>query len=1308
METTSRPALRWLLYAAAGIVIAMALVVGTLRLLLPLAPDYQDDIRAWASAATGYDIRFDGISASWPLSGPQLSLYGVRFTRPGETAAVLAARELSASLSLWQLLRDRRLAVGRVAVGGTHLRVTRSADGRFLVQGRYLEDLLPERRREHLPEIDLTLTDIAVTFLDEARDPEPVELMLGRLEAAVAADTISANATLDLPKRFGKSLDVDVQLPGPLPQPLSLPRDWDLQLRGRDLVLAPLWRYLLAGPGPVQSGTGMVRIALGVRNGRVQQVQGEVGLSAVAIGAGGEPAVYDRLAGTARWERSGSGWLAQLSDLRLRRGGRDAPVAALTVRFAEGGESTPERWNLSAPFLRLEDLLPLVRPALADTEFAAQLPRDVSGDLRTLEAEFASTAEDPQRYSVKVDFAGFGLTSASGETAVAGLSGTLAADGDGGRLQLAGRDVRLVLSQWFREPLEAGAVTGLLVWRSGPDGLRILSDDVQVQSGRIAINSRVELTVPGGDASPVIDLKARASATEAREVLRYLPLRRFPPQVVDWLERAVVAGRVPKAEVEFRGPVRDFPYEAGEGVFRVALDLQAGTLDYATGWPPVEDIDAEVVFDGVGMYSRHNRARLAGLALQDFDVRIPDLRHGMLALSGHQRVGVDELLGFLRATPVAARIGPVLERVTASGPVDAAVRLALPVTHLDAYDLQVLFDPRGVRLGLRDLPLDLRHVRGRVRLRNTRFTAEGVRAVMLGEPVQVDLAAEPAADGLVTHLARLSGTTPVARVAATFKLPLRRYLDGRLAWDAIVKLPAHRAGVGAPVTIDVHSDLQGVTSELPAPLAKPAAAAWPMQLGLMLVDDATIDVVGRLTPPISWALRLAAARGGWNVERGAVLAGPGEARLPTRRGVELGGRVDLLPLGDWLDLGDGGDSTTMGWRETWREVKLHAARLEFVGQAFRDVDLAVARGSDAWSVKVGGPATDGDITVPFDMDSRPLVLDMKRLWLLEAAGNGDAARSDPRTLPAVAVRVADAALGDWRFGKLEMNVERAPDGLVARPIVTRSDSFTLEGNAAWRVAGGDVNRQATQLEAKLESSDFQRTLEQLGFGPVMSGEKARVTVALTWPGGPRADFLEQADGRIGVEIHDGQVLDLEPGSGRLLGLLSVTALPRRLALDFSDVFQKGFGFDTVSGQFRVGSGSAYTCNLGLTGPAADIGIVGRTGFAGRDYDQVAVVRPQVSNVLTVGGVVLGGPVGGATMLLISQLFRKPLSTLGESYYRVSGGWDEPAVVRMNRTDIDASAFKDCEQEVETALGTQAPDKPVGGAAPPAPDPGSAQ
>lgn len=399
-----------------------------------------------------------------------------------------------------------------------------------------------------------------------------------------------------------------------------------------------------------------------------------------------------------------------------------------------------------------------------------------------------------------------------------------------------------------------------------------------------------------------------------------------------------------------------------------------------------------------------------------------------------------------------------------------------------------------------------------------------------------------------------------------------------------------------------------------------------------------------------------------------------------------------MSLSDWLAIGGGSaTASARAERPLWRALSLRIGSLDVAGQQFPDVEADASVGESAWLIRLSGPNADGLVTVPFDLERRPLVLDMKRLWLLsagepaEAAPAAPASRSDPRKLPALEVRSADLALGEWHFGSLELLADKSPEGLVFRRVATRAPAFTVDGAGAWRVIDNDVQRQSTRMDAKLVSGNFGQTLDQLGYGPVMTGEKANIGIALSWPGGPRAGFLAAASGEISVDITDGQIRQLDPGSGRLLGLMSVTALPRRLSLDFSDVFRKGFGFDRIRGDFRVVNGNAYTCNLGLTGPAADLGIVGRTGFGGHDYDQVAVVQPRVGGALAVGGAVLGGPVGGATMLLISQLFRKPLSTLGESYYRVTGSWDRPTVAPLERARLDVTPFRNCEEEVAVAL-----------------------
>ena len=204
----------------------------------------------------------------------------------------------------------------------------------------------------------------------------------------------------------------------------------------------------------------------------------------------------------------------------------------------------------------------------------------------------------------------------------------------------------------------------------------------------------------------------------------------------------------------------------------------------------------------------------------------------------------------------------------------------------------------------------------------------------------------------------------------------------------------------------------------------------------------------------------------------------------------------------------------------------------------------------------------------------------------------------------------------------------------------------------------------------MTSSDVQPTMARLDFEPGIVSKAMDVNFDLVFSGGPRADFLDVLDGNVGVEFGAGQLEEVEPGAGRMFGLLSITALPRRLSLDFRDVFNKGFGFDKIAGNFRITDGEAYTCDLSLEGPAADIGIVGRASLANRDYDQTAVVSANFGNTLPIMGAVVAGPQAAAALLIFSQIFKKPLQEVGQVYYGIAGSWDDPV---LDRTDADGFA-----------------------------------
>ncbi|MFQ5635009.1 MAG: YhdP family protein, partial [Gammaproteobacteria bacterium] len=507
-------------------------------------------------------------------------------------------------------------------------------------------------------------------------------------------------------------------------------------------------------------------------------------------------------------------------------------------------------------------------------------------------------------------------------------------------------------------------------------------------------------------------------------------------------------------------------------------------------------------------------------------------------------------------------------------------------------------------------------------------------------------------------------------------------------WQTLMLFPKRRTdGASTPTHVLVRSDLAGVESRLPAPLAKSADTVRALELDIALPGQDELEVAGRFGDGLNAVLRFEAAEDRWSLERGAIHVGSAAALLPLEPGIEVSGRADFVRIDDWLELTGEGEA---GWTDLYSSATLRIDRLAAFGQIFPDVGIDARREGDEWRLAAEGPNLAGTIRLPRSPDNdTPVEFDMQRLWLIED-DPGDVGESDPRSVVPVNVSADDFVLGKLHFGRLRADLRSTPSGVTIAPIDMQGESFAIEGDAAWLVHPNDESLQRSRMRLALNGTNIQAVLASFGYDPVIEGKAVTAAADLAWAGAPDSGFLYRAEGGFSVDMKNGAVLPLEPGGGRLLGVLSVTALPRRLALDFRDVTDEGLGFDTLHGDFTLDKGNVYTCNLGVEGSVADMGIVGRAGLESEDYDQLAVVRPHVSNLFALGGAVVAGPAAGAAMLLFSQIFRKPLSQLGESYYRVTGSWDNPEIVRLQGSDVDLTPLKNCETYVEDAL-TAAPD-----------------
>ncbi|MCK5904165.1 MAG: hypothetical protein KAG86_02700 [Gammaproteobacteria bacterium] len=274
------------------------------------------------------------------------------------------------------------------------------------------------------------------------------------------------------------------------------------------------------------------------------------------------------------------------------------------------------------------------------------------------------------------------------------------------------------------------------------------------------------------------------------------------------------------------------------------------------------------------------------------------------------------------------------------------------------------------------------------------------------------------------------------------------------------------------------------------------------------------------------------------------------------------------------------------------------------------------------------------------------------------------------------------------FGPLKMNIISKEGGFILDNIAIKNDSLLVTGAVELIKKTDQLHNYSTTVDAQLKSQNTKALMEEFGFQGILSSKNLTIDLDLFWPYIPSSDGVFYANGTVKVNIKDGRITAIDPIAGKVLGLLSIAELPKRLVLDFSDIFKKGLSFNRLSAEFQFKNGSAYTCNLAMKGTSVDILLVGVTDMIGETYNQLAMVQPLLSDALPMGGAVFGGPGVAAAVYLFTKLLRKPLKNIGVSYYSIGGTWDNPTIEKIPAQEIDMTFFNDCQNYLPESVDDQ--------------------
>jgi uncharacterized protein (TIGR02099 family) len=1289
--------------------------------ILPNARAWLPQIEAQASRALGAPVRIGDLrvrSSGWVpafelddvvlLDAEQREVLRL----PRVVAAPAASSLLALELRLQQLLVDgaeldvRRDASGAIRVAGFELDA-----GAPTGDGIVLDTLLRQR--------EIVLRGARVRWVDERRVAPPLELRDVDLVVRNGLRTHELRLDATPPADWGERFSLRGRFASPL---LARGEDWR---RWSGSLYAELPRVdagRLAGhvalPFEWRAGVGALRAWFDLAPGGETAATVDVAARDVELrlAPGLEPLALRELGGRVAARRDERAWTVEADDfgfvddaggrwpagdwrLTLRQRGTGAPI--------DGGELSADRVDIA--------LTTAVARRLPLGAAASALLDDLraSGVVEPLALRWEGPLDAPTRYDVQATVRGLVIeprasddAGALGRPGLAGAAIVLDADERGGRASLVVERGALVLPGVFERPeLRLDHLAATFAWRlerlaeGGPPAVELNVSDATFSNADA--RGAFDATWRTGDGEGSgrsgrfpgrLELQGRLDAGRADAIARYMPLG-LSEATRRYVERAVRGGRIANARFRVAGDLWDFPFTAGsEGVFRITGRAEGVDLAYipdepgwVSPWPAFTRVAGDLEFDRSSMAVRNGVASVYGLELSGVNVTIADMvGEPVLQFAGVAQGPANDLLRYLATSPVGGWLDDLLAPARADG--DGRLRLSIrvPLDDAEASTVGGVLTLAGNTLTLGPALPALDDVRGEFEFTERGLAWRGVRARVFGGEATFDGGTEP--DGTLRVVA--SGRARAEALRTQTPWPAVAHAAAVLAGEADYRLQLDWDDDAADPHVDVASDLVGVTIGLPPPLYKAAGEALPLRLRITPVP--TSPPRWRDTVELTLGTRLQAhverVGEGDRVEVRSGGLGVGEPAPRPEQGVEARLRVGELDPGAWLAAAwvlAGGGAGARGEAAAYlpRQVDLRGGAVQPDARRLTGVTLAAQRAGDGrWRARVDADQMAGELEWrPGRDDAAPggVRARLARLHLPAAVDAPGETRLEPSpaTVPALDVVVDDFRVAGHELGRLEVGAVNRP--IAAAPgtpeahewqlnrlrLENPAASFTATG--LWRPAAGTIPARMA-ADFRLELDDSGALLARLGMPDALRGGRGELAGDVAWQGSPLAPHAPTMNGQLRLALRQGRFLQADSGAARLLSVLSLQALPRRLALDFRDVFEQGFEFDEASGDVTITDGVARTNNLRMRGLQAGVLMEGEADLARETQDLRVIVVPEINAGTASLLYSIINPVIGLGTFAAQLFLRQPLAQAGTREFHVTGTWDDPKVERVER------------------------------------------
>ena len=1251
-------------FVVAGLILTLRYAV------LPDIERYHDDITHTASKAIGLAVEIGKIEADWHGIGPHLRLSDIRILDK-QKRTTLALQRVDIVVS-WMTLLAGELRLASLEIDQPDLMVKRDVRGVLQISGvplggkssdNNIADMLLNQSR-------IVVRGAHISWLDEQQAApllvfDQVSLVIENFWnyhrfAMRATPPKELSTQLDVRGDFyGKSFD---DIPG-----------WSGEIFTQlDYANLPAWKVWLPLPDALKQGRGGLRAWLGVEEGKISQLTADLALVNVQtrLAVDLPPLDIRVLSGRFAWRDVAHGFEIYTRNFSLKLFNNFVlKPTDVFLNLKKSYESHPFSGEIRANFLELEGLGKLMEYLPLEQKLKNQLAEfSPQGNVSNLQAKWQIGTDNKVQYKVKGLFGDLSLSRVGNLPGFSGLSGEVDGTESSGTLSVNSRNLKLDAPQFMPAPVTFDTIAAQSNWAVNAGGLEVNLRNVAVDNADIAGtaygNYQTSANSPGK-----VDLTVHLSRVSVPHAGRYIPLIALGKDAQTWISKSLLDGQSYDFNLRLKGDMNDFPFvDNRKGIFKINARAKNVALGFAPGWPNIENANAELLIQGKTLAVTAASAMTGGVLLKNIRVSIPDVLSKDLLLNIHGDAEGEHAraLEFVHISPVRGYLGGFTDDIVARGTgklklsLDIPLSGSQPVKVAGSYhftDSEIEFD--------KNLPT-LRKVNGDLLFTESSISTQNVVMQILGGPAKLEV--ENGVAGAIN--VKLGGRANFGVLHEINPNPLLRKLSGETDWNVEIGVKDKQSKVL------LTSSLSGLQSELPAPFSKRADTVIPVRFEMKDLSAKHASLMLQYGSLLNAnLLRVKNEEGIWNIKRGIVNFA-NVAKRPDREGIWVTGTLPQLSLDGWGGLAGvtkgnasepvvvGGDlliKKLTGFGNVVNDLRINANTRN--GLILAQLTAREVNGELNW--RAGDVQSGG---------SGRLVARLKNLDLVQVDSdkksqtgkNPQEKAADPVSLPVIDLAIDKLSVKGRQLGKLEILAQQQGQDYKLDYLRLINPDGVLSVDGKWKMAEGSSQ---TQVNLKLEISNAGNILARAGYPDSLKNGSGKLEGSFAWPGSPGMYSVVKLNGKLSLDTGKGQFMQIDPGIGKLLSILSLQALPKHITLDFEDVFSKGFEFDNITGSADIRQGVIFTDDLKIEGSSAKVTMSGQMDLTNETQNLHVLIVPAVGNsVALITALVAADPfIMGPVVFLTNKILNDPLGQLVSFEYNVSGSWVNPKVEKVGES-----------------------------------------